>query len=153
MTFVIKSNWIKEIREGRNPNWNYDYKEYVFNENYTASAWIRIPLNAPGIKAMNYSNGSGIEAEYNQVYLDNDGTISTIFDVRYTDADHVAKLTEEKDTLASQYKNASQNAKTWESVAGQREESIRDHEVTIQEQAQEILNLKAKLYDLMDVGA
>jgi len=146
MTFTIKTNWIKEIRQGYNANWKYDYKEYVFNENYTESAWIRIPLKAPGIKAMDYSTGQGIQAEYNQAYLDNDGVITTIFDIRYTDADHADHLADQVNSLTALHKDAMKEVKYLEGI-------LLTLEATVQKQERETLILKAKLYDLMTAGA
>lgn len=97
MTFTIEASWIKEIRDGKCDNWNYDYKEYIFNENYIESAWIRIPQNAHGIKAMDYSTGHGIQAEYNQVYLETDGVITTLFDINYCIAKTEITLTPEEE--------------------------------------------------------
>jgi len=80
-TFIIKTDWIKEVRDGRNACWNYDYKEYIFNDNYTNAYSIRIPQGTYGIKAMEYSNGQGISNEYQRVFLDNNGVITKLFEI------------------------------------------------------------------------
>lgn len=79
--FELKAEWIKEIVSSRNTNWNYDYKEYIFNESYTDAFSIRIPQGAIGIKAMLYSNDSGIKEEYQKVILLNEEIRETIFDM------------------------------------------------------------------------
>ena len=161
MTFTLKANWIKEIREGKNDNWNYNFKEYVFNENYTKAAWLRIPANAPGIKAMLFSNNSGIEAEYSQVYLDNDGTVTTLFDadsVRFTvlqgECDELAaKLKDAKEEIAKLNKaleNRKRSEDTLQDLYYKASEKVDVLEKVNLGYAHEIIKLKAKLYDLTD---
>ena len=84
-TFIIETSWIEKIIEGYNSNWNYSYKEYIFNDNYTDSYSIRIPLGTHGIQAMEYSNGKGIANEYQRVYLDNSGVITKVFELDMPD--------------------------------------------------------------------
>jgi len=79
--FTIKAEWIKKINFGYNSNWGYDYKEYIFNENYTEAYSLRIPQNALGIQAMLFSNDSGIKDEYDVVSLVNGDTENVIFDI------------------------------------------------------------------------
>ena len=157
MTLTIKASWIKETREDRNDNWVYDYKQLLLNDNPAHIYCLRIPVNAPGIKAIEYNAEGGITNEYEQVYIDNDNSAkclhhctTTLFDIRYANAD---KLAEERDTLTIQYKNASQSAVTWEDIANERGGEITNLKTTIQEQSAEVLILKAKLYDLMTDGA
>jgi len=80
-TFIIPANWIERITEGRNWNWNYDYKEYIFNENCTIAHGLKIPQNTHGIKAMSFKDG-GIIGEFDVVVLlHDDGTEAIIFDI------------------------------------------------------------------------
>ena len=78
---TICADWIKEVRDGHCEPWNYDYKEYIFNENYTEAYSLRIPQNAHGIKAIEMSCGSGIKEEYSRVYFDNDGKVTKLLDL------------------------------------------------------------------------
>ncbi|MDR3363326.1 MAG: hypothetical protein LBS91_00005 [Clostridiales Family XIII bacterium] len=78
--FTIRAEWIKEVRDGHNTPWDYDYKEYVFNDRYTDAYCLRIPQNAYGIKAQMISNDSGIKEEYARVYLDN-GEVGKLFEI------------------------------------------------------------------------
>ena len=79
--FVLNAKWVNTIRDGYNKQWNYDYKEYIFNDQYTAGYSIIIPQKAYGIKAMEQSNGRGIKEEYNKVYFENGDIVTKIFDV------------------------------------------------------------------------
>jgi len=153
MTFAIKANWIKEIREGHNSNWNYDYKEYVFNENFTESAWIRIPLNAPGIKAMDYSTGQGIQAEYSQVYLDNDGTITTIFDINLAAMGRVTELVEQVESLTKERNQLISDNRDLNNLNNDLQDKVDDLKIYRKDTQLEIWGLKARLYDLMTAGA
>ena len=157
-TFTIKASWIKEIREGHNSNYGYCYNEYVFNENYPASVWLRIPINAPGIRAMEYCD-SGIEAEYNQVYLDNNGAISTLFDVERVELEAVksyrdelaCKLKDARDEIAKLNRiieNRKKNEDTLQDLFYRSSATVSDLEKKNTEHANEIIRLKAKLYDL-----
>ena len=80
-TFRINTEWIERVRDGHNNNWNYDYKEYIFNDNYTEAYAIRVPQNALGIQAMLLSNDSGIKAEYSKVILVNGDHKAVIYDM------------------------------------------------------------------------
>jgi hypothetical protein len=82
---IINARDIKEVRDGRNSNYGYDYKEYIYNENYTEAYSIRIPIGTHGIKAIQMSNGQGIKDEYGRVYLDNGGKITKLFNVNEPD--------------------------------------------------------------------
>jgi len=109
-TFIIKAEWIEKIAEGYNSNWNYNYKDYIFNDNYTESYCIRVPLGTHGIKAMEYSNGQGIQNEYQRIYLDNCGIITKLFEIDMPDEKDVriraliaenASLQEENEKMAA----------------------------------------------------
>jgi hypothetical protein len=160
MTLTIKASWIKETREGRNDNWGYNYKELFLSDNPAHIAYIRIPINAPGIKAIEYNADGGIANEYEQVYIDNDGgakclhhCTTTLFDIRYADADRSDKLTAERDALVLQCERDSQNSTFWEDVAYKRSNRAVVLEATIKKQEAENIALKAKIYDLMTNGA
>ncbi|MCL2357619.1 MAG: hypothetical protein FWC70_10820 [Defluviitaleaceae bacterium] len=152
MTYTIKSNRIAEIREGRNDNRNYDYKEYVLGENATEIKAVRIPINAPGIKAMVYG-GTGIESEHDQIYLDSDDTITTLFDIRYAAANHADHLTEQVQCLTALHKDATEEVERLRKMYDHYCIENRALKATNYDQAQELITLKAKLYDLMTVGA
>ena len=101
--FVIKSEWIKEVIEKKtDKTWYYDYKEYIFNENYKEAYSLRIPQWTVGIPAMLFSNNSGLEEEYDIVELEN-GKTETIFDiskcVEHILVKKVEKLESENDSL------------------------------------------------------
>ena len=78
---TISAEWIREVKDGRCNLWNYYYKEYIYNDQYTDAYILRIPQNANGIKAIEFSSCGGIEEEYSIVYLDNNGNVEKIFDV------------------------------------------------------------------------
>ena len=100
-TFIINTEWIDKIKDGRNSNWNYNYKEYIFNDNYTDSYSIRIPLGTHGVKAMMFSNQQGIEKEYQRVYVDNGGIVTKVFELDMPDKKdiQIKALTEENAAL------------------------------------------------------
>jgi hypothetical protein len=89
--FVIKAEAIEKVIQGHCIPWNYDYKEYIFNDNFTEAYSIRIPINTNAIRAMLYSNGSGIKDEYDVVYIDNG---EKVFDIDNRD-ELIKKLIEE----------------------------------------------------------
>jgi len=105
-TFIIKSEWIEKIREGFNPCWNYSFKEYIFNDNYKDSYSIKIPLGTYGVKAMEMSNGQGIENEYQRVFLDNGSGVTKLFELDMPDVKDVqiGTLTEENTALKDENK-------------------------------------------------
>ncbi|MCL2215444.1 MAG: hypothetical protein FWB91_00355 [Defluviitaleaceae bacterium] len=161
MTLTIKASWIKETREGRNDNWNYDYKELLLNENPAHISCLRIPVNALGIKAIEYNADHGITNEYTQVYIDNDDSgagylhhrTTTLFDIRYTSADHADHLAEQVSGLTALHKDAMDEVKRLEKMYDPYCIENRNLKATTNAQSQEIILLKAKLYDLITAGA
>ena len=79
--FKMNAEWIERVRDGFNENWNYDFKEYIFNDNYTEAFALRIPQNALGIQAMLFSNDSGIKFEYSKVILVNGDQEEVLYDM------------------------------------------------------------------------
>jgi len=110
-TFIIKAEWIKEVKEGFNSNYNYNYKQYIFNKNYLSSHSIRIPLGTYGRKAMEYSNGQGIKDEYTSVYLDNGISIIKLFEMDMPDARDVQIRTLTQEIKALKEENELLNEK------------------------------------------
>ena len=109
-TFIIKAEWLKKIEDGRNQAWNYDFKRYIFNDNYTDSYCICIPVGY-GLKAMEYGNGRGIINEYNRVYLDNNGVITKLFDLDQLDEKDVQIHVLKQANAALKQENQELNAK------------------------------------------
>jgi hypothetical protein len=90
-TFTINGETIDRVVDGHCIPWNYDYKEYIFNDEYTEAFSLRIPQGTKGIKAILMSNGSGIKEEYDRVYFDNYRDIRKLFDVEKVD-EEVSRL-------------------------------------------------------------
>jgi hypothetical protein len=101
--FVIKTETIEKVVDGYNGIWNYEYKEYIFNDKYRDAYSIRIPQGCFGIKAMLLSNGRGIEEEFTEVEIEDGEKRTAIFDMPHQlEAAlkfEVLKLTEENKTL------------------------------------------------------
>jgi|GEM_PF-2524843 len=160
MTLTIKASWIKENREGRNDNWSYDYKELLLNDNPAHISYIRIPINAPGTKAIEYNADGGITNEYEQVYVYNDGNAdclhhctTTRFDIRYTATDHADHLTERVKTLSDECSRLNEANRILAESNQQLTEGSEAIAAKLTIAEQEIVTLKAKLYDLMTSGA
>jgi hypothetical protein len=100
---VIKTETIEKIVDGYNGAWNYDYKDYIFNDKYKNAYAVRIPEGCFGIKAMLLDGGRGIKAEYTEVEIVDGEKTTTIFDMNHqVEAAlkfEVKKLTEENKTL------------------------------------------------------
>jgi hypothetical protein len=79
-SFTFCPECIEKVIDGHCIPWNYDYKEYVFNDKFTDAHSIRIPQNAIGIMAILYGS-NGIKDEYNRVYLENSGRLTRLYSI------------------------------------------------------------------------
>ena len=63
-TYILNTEEIREIKDGRNDVWNYDYEEYVLSDD--GNKVLRIPQGTSGIMAI-LLGAAGITDEFQQV--------------------------------------------------------------------------------------
>jgi flagellar motility protein MotE (MotC chaperone) len=100
-TFTIAIETIERVNDGHCIPWNYDYKEYIFNDEFTEAFSLRVPQGAFGIKAILMSNDSGIKDEFDRVYFDDNGNVKKLFDIDGRD-ERIAALTKTVEALKAE---------------------------------------------------